>query len=75
MTWNYRIVNHGEWLGLHEVYYHDDGRPKMYTADPISFACETDEGAAGIIKSLKMALNDARQRPVMTLDDFKGGNQ
>ena len=29
MSWNYRVVRHGEgdrlWYGLHEVYYNDDG--------------------------------------------------
>ena len=67
MTWNYRIVRHADGnLALHEVYYDDSGWPTNRTAEPISFACDAEEGTAGIISSLQMALRDARQ-PV--LDD------
>ncbi len=75
MTWNYRILRHRKdgrtWYGLHEVYYRSDGRPRAYTADPISFYCDEDEGPEGIAKSLRLALKDARTRPVLDADtDF-----
>lgn len=67
-TWNYRIVRHhkpAEWLGLHEVYYDEDGNPNALTAQPISFSCDPDEGPGGIVGSLEMALADARERPIL----------
>lgn len=70
MAWNYRIINHGDWFGLHEAYYGEDGKPNGYTTDAISFVCDEDEGAAGIIASLEMALADARKHPVMKPDEF-----
>ncbi len=64
MTWNYRIVDHGDWFGLHEAFY-DEGGATSWTADPITFACDKDEGVEGIIGSLEMALADARKHPVL----------
>ena len=65
MTWNYRIVRHPQgWLALHEVYYGEDGQPNGYTENPASFGANEDEGPAGIIAALEMALRDARERPV-----------
>jgi hypothetical protein len=72
-TWNYRIIRHHEpevWFGLHEVYYDDQGRPESYTADPISFVCDGDEGPEGITKSLRLALSDAEQRPLLDESEF-----
>ncbi len=28
--WNYRIINHGDYYALHEVFYDDDGTPVTY---------------------------------------------
>ena len=65
MTWNYRIVRHPQsWLALHEVYYGEDGQPNGYGENPASFGANEDEGTAGIIRALEMALRDARERPV-----------
>lgn len=72
MTWNYRIIRHADWIGLHEVYYDDGGRPKSYTTNAATFVCDLDEGPDGIIKSLEMALADARKHPVLTEADFNG---
>ena len=59
--WNYRIVRYDSGdLALHEVYYHDDGTPKSMTSAPVTFACHPEEGRDGIIKSLEMALQCAR---------------
>lgn len=66
MTWNYRIIDHGDWLGLHECFYDENDKPNGWTADPITFSCDKDEGTDGIIKSLELALADAKKHPVLT---------
>jgi len=70
MTWNYRILNHGTHYALHEVYYRD-GKPASYTAEPVAFVCDPEDGAEGVIASLTMAL-EAGKRPVLTPADFEG---
>lgn len=70
MTWNYRIIDHGDWFGLHEVYY-TDGRPTSYTSDCISFACDKEEGARGIHVSLAMALKDALAHEAIDVRELK----
>jgi YD repeat-containing protein len=68
MSWNYRIVKYkNKDYGLHEVYYDKQGRIVDRTEDPI-ISCYSEEGPEGIIKSLRMALKDAKTREV--LDDF-----
>jgi hypothetical protein len=66
MTWNCCIVRYknGD-FGLHEVYY-KDGAVIAMTESPM-IACGQHEGPAGIIKSLEMALKDAKER--LILDD------
>ncbi len=65
MNWNYRIIKYEdqEGYGLHEIYYEDD-RAVSRTENPI-IACGNDEGPDGIIKSLKMALNDVENKPYL----------
>lgn len=78
MTWNYRIVRHhepSEWYGLHEVYYDDDGKPTSMTADPVDFVCDGDEGSEGLVRSLEMALADAKRRPVLDERDICGAHE
>ena len=61
MSWHYRIVRHTDGsLGLHEVYCDEAGQPNGFTAEPVSFVSDAEEGAAGIIAGLEMALRDAR---------------
>lgn len=71
-TWNYRIIDHGDHLALHEVHYDDDGKPVGYTAEATSFVADPEEGRAGIISSLRMALGDAENpgRPTLTPAGF-----
>ena len=75
MTWNYRILRHRKgghtWFALHEVFY-DDGRPTSYTAEPVGFVADEDEGPAGIVGSLEDALDDAWRREVLEADRFGG---
>ncbi len=73
MSWNYRIVQHDEgWMGLHEVYYNDNGTPSLYTAKPVGFIATEDEDETAIIESLELALRDARTRPVLKASDITG---
>ncbi len=74
MTWNYRIIRDGEGnLGLHEVFYDDDGAPRSCTQNPISFGADAEEGKDGIITALEHALSDAREKPILDMDDFQNG--
>lgn len=69
MTWDYRIIRYANGrVGLHEVYYATDRQPSSRTQEPATFCCDDDEGPIGIVRSLEMALKDARLKPV--LDDF-----
>lgn len=69
MSWNYRIVRRetkdGPVWELHEVYYEENGTPKYRTQQPVGFG--SDDGPEDVIRSLEMALVDARTRVV--LDD------
>jgi hypothetical protein len=59
-TWNYRVVDHGDYVALHEVHY-EHGVPVARTSEPCVFMADSDEGAAGIIASLELALEGARK--------------
>lgn len=61
MTWNYRIIRHRDHVALHEVFYDKDGIAKSWTERAVSFV-GNDE--ADLIRSLEMALKDAKNRPV-----------
>ena len=65
--WNYRLVQYkdDQGFGLHEVYYDDADQPWGRTDGPATFGCDSEEGPEGIIKSLEMALNDAKTRSIL----------
>jgi hypothetical protein len=72
--WNYRIVHvPNEWedceYGLYEVYYEDD-KPYVRTAEPIDFVSDTPEN---LIKSLSLALEDAKRYPILENSVFTDG--
>jgi hypothetical protein len=68
MSWNYRIVKRCDGsYGLHEVFYDDASAPRAMTERPIHFETNAEEGPAGIVASLEMALKDARERPVFEM--------
>jgi hypothetical protein len=63
-AWNYRIVRHGDGtLTLNEVHY-EGGRPVAMTEDPAGFVASADEGPAGIVEALRLALK-AAEKPVL----------
>lgn len=35
MSWNYRVIRHPGWFGIHEVHYDKRGRPTLWTERPI----------------------------------------
>lgn len=71
MTWHYRILRHDDGtLALHEVYCNDEGKPDRYTAQPIRFVVDGEEGPAALIEALTMALKDATERPILDVASF-----
>jgi hypothetical protein len=71
MHWNYRVLRHEDGtLALHEVFYDEDGKPSMYTTEPISFAVDADEGLSALTESLERALRDAKERPVLDASEI-----
>lgn len=60
MSWNYRVVKttvDGEdSYGIHEVYYDEEGKPKMFSADPCPVFSETLEGLEEEISRIRAAL-------------------
>ena len=70
-TWHYRVLRYTDGtLALHEVYCVEEGRPNGYTARPISFAVDADEGHDGLVQSMKPALRDAIERPILDVPDL-----
>lgn len=64
-TWNYRILKHkdkkyGDWFGLHEVYYNEDGSINSYTQDAIAIG----ESAQEVRNVLRQMLEDANRYSV-----------
>jgi hypothetical protein len=71
MSWHYRVLRHPDGsLALHEVFCDKAGKPQSYTDKPIGFGADEEEGLAGIIGGLEMALKDARERPILNMDQF-----
>lgn len=71
MSWDYRIIDHGTHLGLHEVHYDGEGKPRSYTTEAVSFVCDPEDGVKGITASLERALNCALYRDVLKPADFR----
>jgi YD repeat-containing protein len=72
MSWNYRIIQHADGrLELHEVYYDQAGRPVGFTERGASFGTDLGGSVSEIVGPLELALNDARNRPVLKESDFE----
>ena len=68
-TWDYRIIDFGEHLALHEVHYDEAGKPTNYTQGPVTFVA--DPGCRDeIVSELTMALQDATSKPVLSVGEF-----
>ena len=69
MTWNYRILDHGDHLALHEVHYDAVGNPASYTNSPATFVSDPGHGDE-IVGALKMALADATSCPMLIVSEI-----
>jgi len=73
MSWNYRIIefkdpNTGPWRAIHEVFYDDNQKPKLYAEFPAGVIASEDEKLADVLDMMRKALD----RPVLFETDFKG---
>lgn len=68
MTWNYRVMtlNRGESYEIHEVYYNEEGRPSMYSANSVK---PFGENIEDLTQNLQWMLK-ALQKSVLTPQDF-----
>ena len=61
MSWNYRIMKHGEkdgvWYGVHEVFYDDDGN-LSWTMKPVVASADSPEG---VIEDVELMLADIKK--------------
>lgn len=66
--WNYRILEdeHGT-LGIHEVYYGDNGDPQYCTANPIDLSGFVD--IIDLLDTLEM-MKRAVKLPILNIEDF-----
>lgn len=84
MSWNHRVIKFTEpksgdpYWQIHEVYYHEDGRQRAYTNDPIPIVTSGDDNEG--VNDQAKALEDMRwtltkmieclEKPVLTPEDF-----
>ena len=68
MTWNYRVLKHGDQeFAIHEVYYHPDGNPRMCSERAISPYGET----LTELNNDLAHMTDALDQPVLNYEDLK----
>lgn len=66
---NHRVIDHGSWLGIHEVFYDASGRPTRFTANALAVIVDAGESALAVQATLEQ-VHRALERPVLGLDDF-----
>lgn len=71
MTWNHRLLFHDHpeepWLGMHEVFYDDDGNPDGCTAEPVAVTGETVDEVKEVLEWMLAAC----QKPVLEYEMFE----
>jgi len=72
MTWNYRVISHGGWFGIHEVHYDKHGKPYLWTERPILRA-ETLEKLLNFTGTYEIAPNGKLKQPVLDEAEMPGG--
>lgn len=70
MTWNYRIIQHDTYFGLHECFYNEQGEIYGFTEEAI-VVCNLDEGIELIQKQLDMMSADIKRSPALIEKDIK----
>ena len=69
MTWNYRVIRHGdEDYRVHEVYYSDKGVPESWTIESMDVV---GESPGEIEKDLVVMLDDLRRHKVLRIVNHK----
>jgi hypothetical protein len=71
MSWNYRVVkgtteDGGEYFGIHEIYYNDDGGIRSMSEGPEPVAGETLEA----VKSVLQKMTDCLSKDVLVEGDI-----
>ena len=68
MTWNYRVVDHGDYgVAVHEVYYDDAGIITHWAPAPRRIEADTVDDIA---EDLELMLAELRKRPVLDAKDM-----
>lgn len=68
MTWNYRVMRHGNgWLAIHEVHYFDDGKGMNCTVRPVDVSGESIEELRGDLERMMRALDE----PILAMPQFE----
>lgn len=82
MSWNYRVIHHpqsfvlnGEeidtsYLAVHEVHYDEEGKPVLYSKEPISFRCDVEDGKEEILARLMQAIGTIRETDILEESSF-----
>lgn len=69
MSWNYRLIRYEDGsLGIHEVFYRDQGDPWTCTRDAIGIVGEDMEEIRLEIARFLIATN----KPILDWDDIRG---
>lgn len=73
MSWNYRIVRKAyekeTMLGIHEVYYNDEGIPNMVTVDAMDVEV-TDAEGLHILRGILKRMMEATDKPILEYSDI-----
>ena len=67
MSWNYRVIQHKDYFGLHEVFYNDDHSIVAYVETPEVIGDTIDE----IKSTLNMMLSDFEKAPILVEGEFE----
>jgi hypothetical protein len=68
---DHRVIDHGSWLGIHEVHYDQNGRPAAFTANAVAVIVDAGEGPEAVRATLEQ-MHGALENPVLTPEDFPG---
>jgi hypothetical protein len=64
MSWNYRVIRRPDGLGIHEVYYSEDGRPISWTQDTVEPYGDSPEELRADLEHMLRALD----KPILVED-------
>lgn len=69
MTWNYRVVqrdsSEGSVVGIHEVYYDENGLPMWYTTDPSGPLADLESDGSHGLRAVLELMWQALDKPVL----------